>query len=81
MGKSKRTRNIAAMFGARYGATVRKKWNEIMMRRKTVYVCPKCLRRKLVRISVGIWRCKKCGFTMAGGAYQPLYYEKLKGRV
>jgi len=23
------------------------------------------------RISVGIWKCKKCGITFTGGAYSP----------
>ena len=69
--------NIAARFGARYGSTVRKKWNKVMLRRRTVYRCPSCLKRGLIRVSVGIWRCKKCGFTVAGGAYQPSYLQGL----
>jgi len=23
------------------------------------------------RISVGVWKCRKCGFTFTGGAYTP----------
>jgi large subunit ribosomal protein L37Ae len=31
--------------------------------------CPSCSSMKLKRVSVGIWRCSTCGFTVAGGAY------------
>ncbi|NIN53137.1 MAG: 50S ribosomal protein L37ae [Nitrososphaeria archaeon] len=63
--------NIAARFGARYGRKVRKRWNEVMSKRKALYVCPSCLKRSVLRISVGVWRCRKCGYTFAGGAYEP----------
>jgi large subunit ribosomal protein L37Ae len=31
--------------------------------------CPSCSSMKLRRLSAGIWSCKTCGFTVAGGAY------------
>ena len=76
MGRKKEP-NIAARFGPRYGVTLRKRWNKVMLKRKKTYRCPNCLRRKLVRVSVGIWQCKKCGFTVAGGAYQPSYLQEV----
>ena len=38
---------------------------------KSVYVCPKCGMRRVKRVSVGVWKCFKCGYKFAGGAYQP----------
>lgn len=78
----KREPNIAARFKARYGATLRKRWNKVMIKKSTVYICPSCMRRSLIRVSVGIWRCRKCGHTVAGGAYQPSYLQEVlrKGR-
>jgi large subunit ribosomal protein L37Ae len=63
---------IAGRFGARYGSSLRKKWKEVMERRYSEYVCPLCGTRIVFkRLSVGLWRCPKCGRVFAGGAYQP----------
>ena len=35
------------------------------------YTCPVCQYQKVERQSVGIWSCKKCGHTFAGGAWEP----------
>ena len=72
----KKEPNVAATFGARYGSTLRKRWNKVMIKRKKVYRCPSCLRRRLVRKSVGIWYCRKCGLRVAGGAYVPSYLQE-----
>ena len=74
---TKKQPNIAARFGSRYGVTLRKRWNKVMLKKTAKYRCPQCLTRKLVRESVGIWICKKCGFKMAGGAYQPSYLQEI----
>jgi large subunit ribosomal protein L37Ae len=62
---------IAARFGTRYGSTLRKRWTKVMLKRTATYSCPSCLRKGVERVSVGIWRCRKCGYTFAGGAYEP----------
>lgn len=56
---------------ARYGATVRARYTTIWLQAHSRYRCPKCMFRSLERVSIGIWRCRKCGLTIAGGAYQP----------
>ncbi len=72
----KKTPNIAARFGARYGATLRKRWNLIMLKKKKKYECPRCKSVSVVWVSVGVWRCRKCGFTFAGGAWEPFLSRK-----
>lgn len=68
----KKVPRIDKRFKARYGATVRKRWNLVMLQKTGKYECPFCGHRRVKRVSVGIWRCRKCGFTFAGGAYTPL---------
>lgn len=69
----KRTKKVGPTrgLGARYGATVRKRYIKIMMELKKEHRCPQCGLQRVRRISVGLWKCKKCGFTFTGGAYVP----------
>jgi len=68
--------NIAARFRSRYGSTLRKRWNLVMLKRTRKYECPRCMHKTVVRLSVGIWQCKKCGYTFAGGAYEPIIIRR-----
>jgi large subunit ribosomal protein L37Ae len=62
----------AGRFGARYGSTLRHKVAAIEARMRAPHRCPRCFTRGSVkRVSVGIWACKKCGYTFAGGAWIP----------
>lgn len=62
----------AGRFGARYGSTLRQKVAMIEAKMRGPHRCPRCFTRGTVRrVSVGIWRCKKCGYTFAGGAWTP----------
>jgi large subunit ribosomal protein L37Ae len=71
MGRTKVV-GIAGRYGARYGATLRKKVKEVLMRRYAPHICPFCGHKgRVVRLSTGIWTCKKCGAKWAGGAYTP----------
>jgi large subunit ribosomal protein L37Ae len=38
---------------------------------KKTHRCPQCGFVKVKRESVGVWKCRKCGFTFTGGAYTP----------
>lgn len=58
--------------GARYGATVRKRYIEIVSSLKKAHKCPHCNAVAVRRQSVGVWECRKCGFTFTGGAYTPV---------
>ncbi len=58
--------------GTRYGATVRKRYAKVMNGLKAKHRCPNCGFMKVRRESVGVWRCKKCDYTFAGGAYTPV---------
>lgn len=57
--------------GPRYGATVRKRYTKVVTEMKKAHKCPQCGTASVRRESVGIWNCRKCGYTFAGGAYTP----------
>ena len=69
----RRTKKVGSTrgLGARYGATIRKRYTRVISELKKVHKCPQCGSEKVRRQSVGIWRCRKCGFTFTGGAYTP----------
>ena len=55
--------------GARYGIKIRKKYSIVHKVLKSKRKCPECGSIKFGRQAVGIWNCKKCGFKIAGQAY------------
>ena len=57
--------------GTRYGATVRKRYVKVITELKRPHKCPNCGFVRVHRVSVGVWKCKKCDYTFAGGAYTP----------
>jgi len=57
--------------GPRYGATVRKRYMKVITELKRPHKCPNCGFVRVHRESVGVWKCKKCSYTFAGGAYTP----------
>jgi len=57
--------------GSRYGATVRKRYVKVITELKRPHKCPSCGFVRVNRESVGVWKCGKCNFTFAGGAYTP----------
>ena len=57
--------------GPRYGATVRKRYIKVVTGMKKAHKCPQCGVPRVKRVSVGVWQCRKCGFTFTGGAYTP----------
>jgi len=55
----------------KYGLAPRRRYSDTMGMAKARYPCRQCGYPRVRRLSVGIWRCSKCGYTFAGGAYQP----------
>ena len=70
MSKSKSAK-VVGRLGARYGRTVRKRVGQIEAEMKRKHRCQSCGSLKVQRVSVGVWKCSKCGFTFAGAAYTP----------
>ncbi len=71
MGRTKKV-GPSGSLGPRYGTSVRKRYAAIIRERKGKRACPICAHAKVKRLSVGIWTCRKCGHTFAGGAYSPI---------
>ncbi|KFM15367.1 50S ribosomal protein L37Ae [Marine Group I thaumarchaeote SCGC AAA799-O18] len=55
--------------GARYGIKPRKQFTQIHKTLKASRRCPDCGSLQFSRHAVGIWGCKKCGYKIAGSAY------------
>ena len=55
--------------GAKYGLKPRKKFTAVHRLLKAKRRCVECGSIKFGRVAVGIWACKKCGFKIAGMAY------------
>jgi large subunit ribosomal protein L37Ae len=58
--------------GVRCGSTVRKRYIKVITELNRPHKCPQCGFVKVHRESVGVWKCKKCDYTFAGGAYTPV---------
>jgi len=70
---SKRTQKAGqtARYGARYGVSVRRRAGAALTKLKKSYTCPSCQYPKVSRRASGIWSCKKCNHTFAGGVWEP----------
>jgi len=66
-----RVTGSAGRFGPRYGRFVRKRVAEMEKVSRAFHRCPKCDMMSVKRQGTGIWSCRKCGYTFAGGAFQP----------
>ncbi|MHA1238604.1 MAG: 50S ribosomal protein L37ae [Candidatus Odinarchaeia archaeon] len=70
MGRTKKV-GVTGRFGPRYGSTIRKRVREIEEKTLRPHKCPSCASLKVKKVSVGVWACRKCGYTFAGGAWIP----------
>mmetsp|Transcript_38488 Transcript_38488/g.78910 ORF Transcript_38488/g.78910 Transcript_38488/m.78910 type:complete len:95 (+) Transcript_38488:67-351(+) len=69
MGKHTKKVGICGKYGTRYGATLRKVIKKMEVTQHATYNCTFCGKNAVKRTSTGIWECKRCKKTMAGGAY------------
>ncbi|KAI8468600.1 MAG: ribosomal protein L37a component of cytosolic 80S ribosome and 60S large subunit [Monoraphidium minutum] len=68
---SKRTKKVGIVgkYGTRYGASLRKQIKKMEVSQHSKYFCNFCGKFAMKRVAVGIWGCKACKKTVAGGAY------------
>jgi large subunit ribosomal protein L37Ae len=58
-----------AQASIRYGASIRKRYAKIKKEKSSSYKCEMCGKTGVKRLGTGIWQCKHCHTTYAGGAY------------
>ncbi len=58
-----------ANFSVRYGVSLRKRYLAVIADKKKRYKCDLCGKVSVKRASNGIWHCRHCNATFAGGAY------------
>ncbi|MBM3282444.1 MAG: 50S ribosomal protein L37ae [Candidatus Diapherotrites archaeon] len=73
-----KTRRHTARFGARYGVSVKKRFEAVEEKQRKLHICPKCGFEKVQRVSTGIFICNKCNTKYAGGAFYP---QTLSGSI
>ena len=61
---------ILGKYGTRYGAAQRKTIKKFEITQRATYGCPFCGKDTVKRAAVGIWRCRACKKSVAGGAWQ-----------
>jgi large subunit ribosomal protein L37Ae len=61
---------ITGKYGTRYGQKLRKQVKAFEILQRTKYTCPFCGKASVRRHSVGIWNCKACRRSVAGGAWE-----------
>lgn len=64
---------MTGKYGTRYGASLRKQIKKMEISQHARYTCQFCGKDAVKRTAVGIWSCKGCGKTTAGGAWVMTY--------
>nr|ABW90407.1 putative ribosomal protein L37a [Barentsia elongata] len=62
---------ITGKYATRYGASLRKMVKRMEVSQHAKYTCQFCGKEAMRRSAVGIWKCKSCRKTIAGGAWVP----------
>ncbi|MCX8174964.1 MAG: 60S ribosomal protein L37a [Candidatus Micrarchaeota archaeon] len=53
----------------RFGAELRKRAGKIDQLRRSLFICPRCGKKKVRRAGNSLFECRSCGSLFAGGAY------------
>ena len=61
---------ITGKYGTRYGASLRKVAKKFEVLQHAKYACPFCGKDSVKRTAAGIWDCRACNKTIAGGCWQ-----------
>mmetsp|Transcript_117837 Transcript_117837/g.329967 ORF Transcript_117837/g.329967 Transcript_117837/m.329967 type:complete len:95 (-) Transcript_117837:33-317(-) len=69
MGKRTKKAGIVGKYGTRYGSTLRKIVKKMEVSQHSTYRCVFCGKDTVKRTCAGIWTCRSCRKTVAGGAY------------
>ena len=77
MSETKKVKH-AGRFGSRYGKGIRDRIVAIEEKQRSSNFCPNCGFKRVKRISTGLFKCKKCNFVFAGGAFTP---TTMSGRI
>ncbi|MFQ5837202.1 MAG: 50S ribosomal protein L37ae [Thermoplasmata archaeon] len=80
---SRRTKKVgpSGSLGPRYGVKARRRIREILEEKSRWHPCPRCRHPSVKRVSSGVWRCRRCDYTFAGGAYRPVVTTSVKRQV
>ncbi|ABA27157.1 ribosomal protein L37ae (nucleomorph) [Bigelowiella natans] len=65
----KNIKKLCSKFGAKYGSSLRIRYMKIEKICKKTYKCIFCNKLAIIKVSTGLWKCKKCHQQMTGGAY------------
>ncbi len=68
---TKKRKTFGLRLRTRSGASIQKRWANIMLQVHEPHKCPNCAAPTVEREAAGIWQCRKCGYKFAGGAYVP----------
>lgn len=71
MGKRTQKAGIVGKYGSRYSSTLRRIVKKFEISQRMAYECPFCGKVTLKRNAAGIWTCKACHRSVAGGAWVP----------
>mmetsp|Transcript_19106 Transcript_19106/g.38974 ORF Transcript_19106/g.38974 Transcript_19106/m.38974 type:complete len:93 (-) Transcript_19106:1128-1406(-) len=69
MGKRTEKVGIVGKYGTRYGSSIRKQIKKIEISQHLKYTCTFCGKKSVKRQAVGIWFCRGCRRSFAGGAW------------
>ncbi|KAF0992366.1 hypothetical protein HZS_5800 [Henneguya salminicola] len=71
MAKHTKKVGICGKYATRYGSSLRKSVKKFEIEQHSIYPCMFCGKISMKRQAVGIWGCKRCNRTIAGGAWTP----------